>query len=87
MDATAWIEQALALGVALGLPLVAAAVGASVLAGAVAGAFGVQEPAVGLAARLLAIVALVSALAGAAFDATRTYTQETWARIGRVGRS
>ncbi len=86
MDATLWIEQSLALAVGLALPLVLAAVGVSVLAGAVAGAFGIQEPSVGLAARLLAVIVVVSALAQAATEGARTYTRETWARIGQVGR-
>ena len=80
-------RDALVLAVMLGLPLVAVALVAGLLAGWLGQLTGVQDPAVGAALRVGAIVLAVWWTGEAMAERITTLTAETWDSFARIGRA
>lgn|GEM_PF-1997911 len=80
-------RDALLLAVMLGLPLVAVALVAGLLAGWLGQLTGVQDPAVGAALRVGAIVLAVWWTGAAMAERVTDMTAQTWAHLAELGRA
>jgi type III secretory pathway component EscS len=80
------VREGFALVLALSWPLVGAAV-AGVLAGGIAARLtGLQDPAVGLVTRMIAVVVAIALLATGMAAAVQAFTDETWSALSALGR-
>ena len=80
------VRDGFALVLALAWPLVAAAVAGVLAGGIVARLTGLQDQALGLLARMLAVVVAIVMLAAGMAEAVRAFTDESWAVLPALGR-
>jgi len=81
------VREGFALALALAWPLVAAAA-AGVAATALLGRWsGVQDPALGLLARMIAVVVALVVLVAAMAASLREFTDRSWAELPALGRT
>lgn len=76
-----------ALVLALAWPLLGAAVAGVIAGGIAARLTGIQDPALGLVARMLAVVVAIALLATGMAAAVLAFTDEAWSGLPALGRA
>lgn len=81
------VRDGFALVLALAWPLVGAALAGVIAGGIAARLTGVQDPALGLVLRMLAVVVAIAMLATGMAAAVRAFTEEIWSALPELGRA
>lgn len=81
------VRGGFALVLALAWPLVGAAIAGVLAGGIVARLTGLQDQALGLVARMIAVVLAIALLAAGMAEAVRAFADESWAELPALGRA
>ena len=81
------VRDGFALVLALAWPLVGAAVAGALAGGIVARLTGLQDQALGVLARMVAVVVAIAVLVTGMAEAVRAFAGESWAELPALGRA